>query len=272
MSPIAARRAVRSGGIPLPRRRICRPDWLPAGTFTRRGRRRSSAPRSRRPAPPSAIETGTRQDRSDAVALEDRVLAHLDEDVEIARRAAAQPGLALAGQPDAGAGLDARGDVDRQRRSFSTRPAPCADLAGVLDDLAGAAAGRAGPLDGEEALLRADLAHAGAGRAGLRLGRRPRRRCRCRCSQLTEVGHADGLLAGRRRPLPARRAGCSAGRTRACARPPAAAAAAPPMMSPNRSSNTSEKAEAKSPLAADSAPPPRPPPMPPSKAAWPKRS
>ena len=41
------------------------------------------------------------------VALEERVLFHLDEDVKITRGAAAQPRLTLTRQPDAGAGLDA---------------------------------------------------------------------------------------------------------------------------------------------------------------------
>lgn len=44
-------------------------------------------------------------------------------------------------------------------------------LAGILDDLALTAAGGAGALDGEKALLRANLAHARTGRAGDRLGR-----------------------------------------------------------------------------------------------------
>ncbi len=52
------------------------------------------------------------------------------EDVEVARRAAAQACLALVGEADAGAVLDARGDVD-------------AELA-VLGDAAGAVAVGAG--------------------------------------------------------------------------------------------------------------------------------
>ena len=43
-----------------------------------------------------------------AVALEDRMRRDRDEDVEIARRAAVQPGLAFAGKADSGAFLDAR--------------------------------------------------------------------------------------------------------------------------------------------------------------------
>src|SRR5262249_9138176 len=45
-----------------------------------------------------------------------------------------------------------------------------ADRAGILDHLAASVAGRAGALDGEEALARSHAAVAGAGRAGPRLG------------------------------------------------------------------------------------------------------
>ena len=49
-----------------------------------------------------------------AVALEERMGGERQENIEIARRAAAHAGLALAGEPDAGAVLDAGRDVDRQ--------------------------------------------------------------------------------------------------------------------------------------------------------------
>src|SRR5690606_22919330 len=47
-----------------------------------------------------------------AVALEEVVPGEVDEDVEVARRAAAHPGLALAGEADAGALVDPGGNVD----------------------------------------------------------------------------------------------------------------------------------------------------------------
>ena len=50
-----------------------------------------------------------------AVALEELVRLDGQEDVEVARRPAAQPRLALAGEPDARAVLDAGRHVDRQR-------------------------------------------------------------------------------------------------------------------------------------------------------------
>src|SRR5262245_21446551 len=50
-----------------------------------------------------------------ALALEEQVAAHRQEDVEIARRPAACAGLALAGEADARAVLDAGRDVDLER-------------------------------------------------------------------------------------------------------------------------------------------------------------
>ena len=101
-----------------------------------------------------------------AVALENFMRADADMDVEIARRCALRPGLALAGQPDAGAVLDAGRNRHLQRPLALHGAAAVADLAGVLDHPAGAAAGRAGPLDQEETLLRPHLALAAARRAG----------------------------------------------------------------------------------------------------------
>ena len=50
-----------------------------------------------------------------AFALEERMRADRQEDVKIARRPAAYAGLALAGEPDAGAVLDTRRNIHRQR-------------------------------------------------------------------------------------------------------------------------------------------------------------
>lgn len=104
------------------------------------------------------------------VALEEGVLLHLDEDIQVPIRPAAQARLALTGQPDLRARLHPLRDVDRQLL-FLLHPALTATgPAGVLDDLAHAVALVAGPLDGEETLLCADLAHAVAGRASDGLG------------------------------------------------------------------------------------------------------
>ena len=105
-------------------------------------------------------------------------------------------------------------DVDRQARSFSTRPEPLAGFARVLDDLAQTRTGRAGAFNGKEALLRAHLAHAGTGRAG------------CGLDAAFGTGAVTGrtgdcsrdidcFLQIRHRRLPASHAGCSAGPTRA---------------------------------------------------------
>src|SRR6056297_1815309 len=100
------------------------------------------------------------------LALEYLVRSHVDEDVEIARRPAAHAGLALARKADARPGLDPGGNVDAERAFLLDAALTAALLARILDDLADAAAGRAGTLDGEESLLRAHLAHARTGRAG----------------------------------------------------------------------------------------------------------
>ena len=110
-----------------------------------------------------------------AFALEDAVRGDADEDVEIARRAAAHAGLAFAGQADAGAVLDAFRDLDRERLFALHAALAAAGIAGIGDHPALAAAGRAGALDGEEALLRAHApcapaAGAGTGRGTLAAG------------------------------------------------------------------------------------------------------
>src|SRR5687767_320870 len=70
-----------------------------------------------------------------ALALEELVAAHRQEYVEIARRAAARTGLALAAEADAGAVLDARRDVDLEGL-FAPHPALAhAALARLVDDL-----------------------------------------------------------------------------------------------------------------------------------------
>src|SRR6202167_111697 len=53
-----------------------------------------------------------------ALALEQAVRLHAEENIEIARAAAAPPRLALAGKPDARAVLDPRRDRNRQRLLF----------------------------------------------------------------------------------------------------------------------------------------------------------
>src|SRR5262249_3953454 len=105
-----------------------------------------------------------------AFALEQLVTAHRQEDVEIACGAAARAGLALAGQANARAVLDAGRNGDLERLVAPHAALARAAAAGLVDHLACAVAGMAGALDGEEALLRAQATAAVAGWALLRLG------------------------------------------------------------------------------------------------------
>src|SRR4051794_22005236 len=125
-----------------------------------------------------------------ALALEDRRLAHVRDDVEVARRPAAQAGLALAGKADARALLDAGGDVHAGALHLTQAPLAAAGGAGLLDHRAGAAAARARTGDGEHALaLRLDAA-AVADRADLRRGARPRAgAAACRAGRVGRDGH-----------------------------------------------------------------------------------
>ncbi len=117
MSP---REGERSTDMPLPRRRNWWPDWVPGGdgelgaaAVDHRHLDRAAQGRRRHRDRHAAMDVG-------AVALEDAVRLHREEDIEIARRAAAHAGLAFAGQPDAGSVLDARPGSTRRATS------PCA--------------------------------------------------------------------------------------------------------------------------------------------------
>src|SRR6056297_3974828 len=103
---------------------------------------------------------------------------HFYEDVEVARRAAPQSCFAFPREPDAGARLDAGGNVHAERTVLLDPAGTAAGLAGVLDDLAESGTGRAGALDRKEALLGPHLSHSRTGGAGHGLGSgfRPRAR------------------------------------------------------------------------------------------------
>jgi hypothetical protein len=104
-----------------------------------------------------------------AVALEELVRLDVEYDVEVAGRATETAGFALAGVADAGVLLDAGGDLDQDLVLAGDAGVAAAGGAGCADDRAGAAAHWAGARDGEEALLRTDLAAAAALLAGLGL-------------------------------------------------------------------------------------------------------
>src|SRR4029079_2114042 len=82
-----------------------------------------------------------------ALAPEHRRLADVRDDVEVAGRAAAQPGLALAGEPDPRALLAARRDFHAVLLELGQPALAVAGRAGILDHGAGAAAARARPRD-----------------------------------------------------------------------------------------------------------------------------
>src|SRR5690606_8298144 len=69
-----------------------------------------------------------------AVALKEAVRPDRQEDVEVARRRAAHPGLAFAGQANPGAVLDSRRNVYLQGLLAMNATGPAAAFAGRLDD------------------------------------------------------------------------------------------------------------------------------------------
>src|SRR5437773_7508118 len=104
------------------------------------------------------------------VALKNRMGLDLDLHVEIARRPAIDPRLALARKTDAIAIVYAGGNLDRERFLFLHACGAVAARAGLGDDLSGSVAFRARLLDGEKSLLHAHLTVPFTGRAGSRLG------------------------------------------------------------------------------------------------------
>ena len=99
--------------MPLPCSRKRRPDCVPSGTLT------LVLPPSivgTSQSPPIAAVTRNRNAAMQvgALALKKRMRADRQENIEIAGRTAAHAGLALTGEPDAGAILDAGRNVHRQ--------------------------------------------------------------------------------------------------------------------------------------------------------------
>src|SRR5207253_5499300 len=106
------------------------------------------------------------------LADEDGMLLHVHDDVQISGRTAALAGLALAGQLEARAGVDAGRDLHGEHALVPHLAGALADLARIGDHLAGAGAVAARPRDLEEALREAQLPRAVAGGAGLGRGAR----------------------------------------------------------------------------------------------------
>src|SRR5271166_6611472 len=107
-----------------------------------------------------------------AIALEEGMRFGRDENIEIARRTASRAGLSLAAEPDAGAVLDSRGDIDRKAALARDLAGSTAWGARIVDDIASPMAMGTGPFDREESLLRPHAPVAAAGRTSARLGPR----------------------------------------------------------------------------------------------------
>src|SRR6218665_743666 len=105
-----------------------------------------------------------------AIALEDVVLSQPDLDVQIARWPAIGAMLAIAGAADAHAAVGAGGKPDFQRLLLFDLALAVAGHAGLGNDLARAAAVRAGLLHAEDALAHLHRAAARAGAAHLGAG------------------------------------------------------------------------------------------------------
>src|SRR5436190_13703263 len=107
-----------------------------------------------------------------ALALEKWMRAEGEKNVEVARRPAADAGLAFAGEPDASTVLDAGRNVHRQRPLARHPPGARAGWARIADHLAAALAVWTSSFQGEEALRVQDASLPAAGRTCLRPGAR----------------------------------------------------------------------------------------------------
>src|ERR1700677_2217755 len=124
------------------------------------------------------------------LALEDRMLAYADLDVQIARGSPVAPDLALPVQTDPIAAIDAGGNVHRERLLLPHAPLAVAGVARDADDLAAALAARARVVECENGVLHAHLTLPVAGIAGL--GRGPFGRSRALADlALRERGNLD---------------------------------------------------------------------------------
>lgn len=101
-----------------------------------------------------------------AMALKESVRLDGEYDVEITVLAVEAPGIALAGVANASAIFNAGGNFDLEFEVSGDAGFTTAGCAGVVDESAGTTACAAGARDGEEALLKTDLASATALTAG----------------------------------------------------------------------------------------------------------
>src|SRR6266851_6026529 len=104
------------------------------------------------------------------LALEEGMRREGEENIEIAGRAAAGPGLALACEPDAGSVLHAGRNIDRQGPLACDAPRARARRAWIVDHLTSALAARTGSLQCEEPLSMPDAALSATDRTSLGSG------------------------------------------------------------------------------------------------------
>ena len=173
--------------MPLPRRRNIEPVCVPSGIFSvsvpsDEGHLDLAAERQRREVQRDfAVQIV-------AVALEERVLLHVNDDVEIAGGAALRAAFAFAVEAHALPGGNAGGNLHRQLALLLDEPGAAAGHARLGDDLARAPALPAGAGDREEPLLIAQLPGAAALRAGRRRRARAPRPSRDRARRFPGVG------------------------------------------------------------------------------------
>ena len=105
-----------------------------------------------------------------AIALKELVRGQRQENVKIARRPAADTGLALTRQPDPGSIFDTLGNIDRQRPLACRAAGTRARGTRILDHLAASLATRTGSLQGEKSLRLPHAAGSTACRTVLGLG------------------------------------------------------------------------------------------------------
>src|SRR4051812_36308020 len=119
--------------------------------------------------------------------MKERVLLHVDDDVQVSLRPAGAPVFSFAIEPKPLAGCDAGGNLDRDLAFAGDPPGAAARRAGLGDRLARAAAVRTWPRNGEESLLIPQLPRPLALAAGLR---------RRAFSRTGAVAGLAGLFAG----------------------------------------------------------------------------
>src|SRR5439155_802416 len=95
-----------------------------------------------------------------ALAREGRMRGHIDQHIEVPRRAGVPPRLALVRQAQPNARLDAGRNVHGEHALHVHPPLPAARRTELGDRVAGALAAPARLIEGEEALLEAELAGA----------------------------------------------------------------------------------------------------------------